>query len=142
MRFCLFPICTAVESPEDCDLGRLSDLLLGEVHTPFVEVLVQSVSALLKLYVTCYYNFHLWSCPPSHRVCMYPDWCSVNTTVMKEFNISHYTCNCCVQHGQQFMKKKKKKDFTCFCCSFCLTGPYLLLSSRPGVRQHRHVEIQ
>ena len=62
-----------------------------------------TVSALLKLYVTCYYNFHLWSCPPSHRVCMYSHWCSVNSTVMQEFSTnvpSHCTCNCCVRHGQ------------------------------------------
>ena len=36
----------------------------------------------------------------------------------------------------------QKKDFTLFCCSCCLTGPYLLLSGRPGVGQHQHNEKQ
>ena len=32
-------------------------------------------------------------------------------------------------------------DFTRFCCSCCPTRLHLMLSGRPGVGQHRHVEM-
>ena len=51
---------------------------------------------------------------------------------------------CCevqqIRSGQ--VTRKKKKNFTGFCCSCCLTGSYLLLSSRPAAGKHQHVEHQ